>query len=57
MHIDSEDYPLPNNMSVKEGKSLSCIHGILMAPLAGVDNNGQVQDEGEFRASVADLSK
>ena len=56
-HIDPEDFPLPDNMSVKEAKSLSGIHRILMAPLAGVGDDGHVQDEGEFNASVADLSK
>jgi hypothetical protein len=56
-HIDPEYHPLPDNMSVKEAKSLSGIHRILMAPLAGLGDDVRVQDKGEFDASVTDLSK
>ena len=54
--VDPEDLPLPNDMSEKEAKSLCAIHRLLTAPLAGVDNDGTVIDQGAFDAGIATLS-
>ena len=44
-------------MTVKEAKTINSIHSLLMAPLAGLDNNGHVIDHVEYDASVQILSK
>jgi len=48
---------LPDDMSVKEAKSLAGIHSLLTAALAGVNNDSDVIDQEEFDTSVANLSK
>jgi hypothetical protein len=55
--VDSEVIPLPDDMSAKEAKSLAGIHRLLMAPLAGIGDDGCVIDQVEFDASVHDLTK
>jgi hypothetical protein len=55
--VDSEQLPLPDDMSVKEAKSLTGIHSLLTAALAGVDDDGNVIDQEEFDASIASFSK
>jgi len=44
-------------MTVKEAKTINSIHALLMAPLAGLDNNGHIIDHAEYDASVQGLSK
>jgi hypothetical protein len=56
-HIDPAELPLPDNMTTKEAKSLAGIHKLLMAPLAGIGDDGQVIDQSAFDNSVDDLSK
>jgi hypothetical protein len=55
--VDPGDLPLPDDMSVKEVKSLASIHRMLTAPLAGIDNGGDVINQAEFDASIVNLSK
>ena len=56
-HVDPGELPLPDNMTTKEAKSLAGIHKLLMAPLAGIGDDGQVIDQSSFNESVDDLSK
>ena len=44
-------------MTIKEAKMINGIHSLLMAPLAGLDNNGRVIDHVEYDASMQTLSK
>ena len=55
--VDPEDTPLPDEMTVKEAKTINSIHALLTAPLAGLDNNGHIIDHAEYDASVQGLSK
>jgi hypothetical protein len=55
--VDPQELPLPDDMSVKEAKSLAGIHSLLTAALAGVNNDSDVIDQEEFDTSVANLSK
>lgn len=55
--VDPKDTSLPRKMTVKEAKTINGIHSLLMAPLAGLDNNGHVIDHMEYNASVQTLSK
>jgi hypothetical protein len=55
--VDPDNTLCPNDMSVKEAKSLPGIHKLLMAPLSGLGNDGSMIDQREFDASVLDLSK
>lgn len=55
--VDPDNIPLPDEMTVKEAKSVNGIHALLTAPLAGLDDDGCVIDHAEHTASVQSLSK
>lgn len=54
--VDLKENPLPDEMSLKEGKQVAAIHTLLTTALAGIDENGQIDQE-TFQNSVQELSK
>ena len=54
--VDLKENPLPDEMTLKEGKQVAAIHTLLTTALAGIDENGQIDQE-TFQNSVKELSK
>jgi hypothetical protein len=54
--VDLKENSLPDEMTLKEGKQVAAIHTLLTRALAGIDENGQIDQEA-FQNSVDELSK